>query len=75
MKDAHLVEAAFLQSKIIASNDIKARDAFCEISLLHRILEQVIWLHSITDIDFIENYLSKSCFVPPEKFLKNRGEV
>jgi hypothetical protein len=75
MKDAHLVEAAFLESKIIASNDVKARDAFCEISLIHRILEQVIWLHSITDNDFIKNYLSKSCFVPTEKFLKKLGEV
>jgi hypothetical protein len=69
-KDSHLVDAALLEDKFIASNDCRARNAFCEISVQHKILEDLVWLHSCSDYDFIEKYLSKSCFIPQEKFLK-----
>jgi len=69
-KDSHLVDAALLTDKVITSNDSTARKAFCEISSKNKILEEIIWLHSSTDNNFIEIFFSRDCFVPPEKFLR-----
>jgi len=71
VKDAHLVDSALAESNLIASNDNIARNAFCLISPLLRNIESVIWLHSVNDKDFLESYLTRSCFVPEQYYLKN----
>jgi hypothetical protein len=73
-KDSHLVDAALLEDKFITSNDCHARKAFCEISAHHKVLEELVWLHSCLDYDFIEKYLSKRFFIPQDKFLKKLEE-
>lgn len=70
VKDVHLIDIALSESKIITSNDNNARIAFCEIGKDYKIIQKVIWLHSVTDADFISSYLVKKCVVPETLYLK-----
>jgi hypothetical protein len=70
IKDAHLVDAALSQDKIIISNDDNARRAFCSISTHYGPITTVMWFHSVTDKPFISGYLQNLCFVPEPYYLR-----
>lgn len=69
IKDVHLIDQALKGSKLIASNDNNARIEFCKISKIIPVIKSVIWVHSVSDKDFIEKYLIKTCLVPDDLYL------
>jgi hypothetical protein len=73
IKDAHLIDGALSQSKIILSNDNNARRAFCSISTEYGPMTTVVWFHSVSDKAFISRYLQSVCFVPGGYYLRGFG--
>ncbi|PSW81406.1 hypothetical protein CTN03_08240 [Photobacterium angustum] len=68
-KDAHLIDAAMISDKIIASNDDTARGVFCELSECYRGIRTIKWFNAITDREFVSNFLSSDCFVPEKYYV------
>lgn len=69
IKDAHLIDAALLSDKIIASNDNKAREAFCYLSESFSDIQKIAWFNAISDKDFFHEFLKKDCLVPQPYYL------
>jgi predicted nucleic acid-binding protein len=70
VKDAHLIDAALHEDKIIASNDHNARNAFITISDNYKCINEIVWFNAIKDRDFIEGFLVSSIFIPDCYYLK-----
>lgn len=70
-KDAHLINAALLADKVVASNDDTARGVFCDLSDNCGDVRAVKWFNAVHDRDFLSGYLVTNCFVPQEYFLVN----
>jgi hypothetical protein len=69
LKDAHLLDAAWESGKIVASNDDRARNVFCNISEGKRIISEIIWLHAVRDNEFIGSGVLLGAFVPGKYYL------
>ena len=70
IKDAHLVDLALIEDKLVISNDDIARAAFCEISKNCLEITPIIWLNAVSNREFILQYLSRNCYVPENLYLK-----
>lgn len=57
LKDVHLVDAALKYDNLIASNDDRARNAFCGYSVNTGIWRNVAWINAISHGEFLKNYL------------------
>ncbi|MEL7383555.1 MAG: hypothetical protein AAGJ88_08175 [Pseudomonadota bacterium] len=67
LKDAHLVDAALYTNKLIASNDDRARNAFCTFSQNTGIWSEVAWVNAISNGSFLQDYLqNQSIMIPKE---------
>ncbi|HDL7471058.1 TPA: hypothetical protein PXN82_002853 [Yersinia enterocolitica] len=58
LKDSHLVTLAIDYDKIIASNDDRARDAFCHLCLEREELGQLYWVNIKNNSEEVINTLS-----------------
>jgi hypothetical protein len=47
LKDIHLIEAAIKAENFIASRDDTARNVFCEISDLLRVIRKIVWMNPV----------------------------
>ncbi|WP_394167020.1 hypothetical protein [Neptunomonas phycophila] len=70
IKDAHLIDAALHEDKIIASNDDNARNAFITIADNYKCINQIVWFNAIKDRVFIEEFFVSNKFIPENYYLK-----
>lgn len=70
MKDSHLIDAALAADKIIASNDNRAKSAFCRLSVKNREIGTVSWFNAVFDADFISNTLMPGGSIPSHYYLR-----
>lgn len=74
LKDAHLLDAAREVDKIVASNDDRARNAFCNISERKKIISEIIWLHAVRDNECISSGILLGAFIPDKYYLTLSAE-
>jgi hypothetical protein len=70
VKDAHLIDAALHEDKIIASNDDEARNTFIAISDNYKCINEIVWFNSTRDRVFVEKFFVNSVFIPDCYYLK-----
>ena len=75
LKDSHLVDAALAVDKVIASNDNKARNAFCNLSNKNVEIETVSWFNPVTDSAFIYEFFISGGFIPKKYYLNAENLV
>jgi len=73
LKDAHLVDAALVADKIIASNDNTARNVFCKISGVNREICAVSWFNAVSDSEFIIDTVMFGGFIPNNYYLREEN--
>lgn len=66
LKDVHLVDAALCTHKLIASNDDRARNAFCTYSKHTGLWNEIAWVNAISNSDFLLDYLKNQTAIPIE---------
>jgi predicted nucleic acid-binding protein len=69
LKDAHLLDAALSVDKIIASNDARARAAFCSIAHRKKEISTIAWFNAVADRDFFCEKILIGAFVPDRFYL------
>lgn len=75
LKDCHLVDAALLADRIIASNDDTARKVFCTLSKSMGEIGTVSWFNAVTDGAFISGPLMDGEYIPEIYYLRAEGTV
>lgn len=69
LKDSHLLDAAIEADKIVASNDDRARSAFCNIATGKKEIGNIMWLNAVADKDVFQEKILTGQFVPKEFYL------
>ena len=69
LKDAHLLEAALVTDKIVASMDREARDTYA--SACHHIgeIRDIMWINPETEEDSCTGWLKQGAPIEPERQL------
>lgn len=71
IKDVHLVDAALASDKVIASNDNNSRIVFCCLADTCGLIKDVKWFNAVKDKEFLDQFLSQSCFIPKVYYLSS----
>lgn len=75
LKDCHLVDAALLADKIIASNDDTARKVFCVLARSMGEIGAISWFNAVTDGAFISGPLMNGEYIPENYYLRAVGAI
>lgn len=60
LKDAHLIDLALCGDKIIFSNEVVARKAFCELLENEPHIMSIYWFSPVRDLEIIVEYILKN---------------